>query len=561
MKKFKYTTSFSSVIRCTTDKEDNKFLAKASIEDLKQIIPSDALNDGKEDLLPIASNMFVANLANKNGDMVDTDVALNLMPSIPHKLIDVEHERSQIVGHMTNAAISKFDSNYAVGIGSEILKEEDVVNSLDPFNVAAAGYVYRVASPDLTEFIEDSNDPEHAQYLSISMSWEVGFNSFKLVVGSQTLADSEIIDDEKEIEKLESFLIGNGGRGKLEDGRQIHRLITKDEEGNYPIVLGVGLTLSPAAAVKGVVVSRYSEDKKKEVKSNMKSSEKFNNLGEILDQTKAKQEQDSGQEPDIEENNKQKQEINLKNVSQEEDKTVKDNKMKKLTLDSIAELKKLTDENVSQFTIANIKDLLEQEIEKVSKEWEGEVEKEKNKFAEAQKQIEKTEKGFAELKENLENTTKELEELKKAQVEIAAQNLFNERMTHLDSEYELNEEDRKVIVSQIKGLDDDQYENWFEGFSKLANEKLKTNIAKKAEEQASKVEEAVKAVTASDDKTANEDKKDKENKEENKETKASEDVLDKAKVSGNDLPNSASSEDDSKERLRKAFSKKKLLNK
>ena len=72
----------------------------------------------------------------------------------------------------------------------------------------------------------------------------MGFNDYKIAIGSDNLKDAEIVSDQKHIEELKSKLKSYGGSGKLDDGTKIYRLVVGEV---YP--LGIGFTTNPAADV------------------------------------------------------------------------------------------------------------------------------------------------------------------------------------------------------------------------------------------------------------------------------------------------------------------------
>ena len=84
MKDFKYTTSFSSVIKPLVSEEKDKYLALASHVDIGDFVP-DVNTDKNIDLLPIAFNAFVTNRVNKNGDAVDTNTAIAMYKDFINK--------------------------------------------------------------------------------------------------------------------------------------------------------------------------------------------------------------------------------------------------------------------------------------------------------------------------------------------------------------------------------------------------------------------------------------------------------------------------------------------
>ena len=254
MKDFKYKTIFSSHIKCLVSEERDKFLSKASINSLKSIIPESVKT--QQDLLCIAANAFVANLGNLNGDMVSTTSTLDFYNNFINKGINLEHNRKNYCGHIIATSLSEFDGNYNIGAGSKIIEASVVKGKLSPFNVSIAGVIYKVYSEDLTNLIEASNDPNSEEYLKYSISWELGYNSYSLAVGSKYLEDCEVITDEKEIDKLSKYLLGNGGGGKLPDGKLVYRLVDGEV-----LPLGVAITSSPAAAVSGIVVDTIDDEK------------------------------------------------------------------------------------------------------------------------------------------------------------------------------------------------------------------------------------------------------------------------------------------------------------
>ena len=77
MKDFKFTTTFSSVVKPLIPEEKDKYLSLASLVDIGQFVPD--IDTSKDvDLLPIAFNAFVANRVNKNDDVVDTLTAADI---------------------------------------------------------------------------------------------------------------------------------------------------------------------------------------------------------------------------------------------------------------------------------------------------------------------------------------------------------------------------------------------------------------------------------------------------------------------------------------------------
>jgi hypothetical protein len=194
---FKYTTSFSSVIKPIVSEEKDKYLAKASLSDLKQFIPEIDVASNI-DLLPVAFNAFVVNRANKNGDVIDTATTVATYKNFINKPINIEHERQNVVGAILTAGFSEFGTD-------KPLTEEEVKDMSGPFNVVLGGIVWRVVDTELAAAIEESGDPDSENYEKISASWELGFADYEIAKvegSSKNIEDGEIISDEKEIELL-----------------------------------------------------------------------------------------------------------------------------------------------------------------------------------------------------------------------------------------------------------------------------------------------------------------------------------------------------------------------
>ncbi|NBV11202.1 MAG: hypothetical protein EBS04_07055, partial [Chitinophagia bacterium] len=92
-----------------------------------------------------------------------------------NKPINIEHNRSQVIGCILSSNFSKFGSN-------ETLNESDVKSMKTPFNITLGGVIWKVVNRDLADQIEESNDPTSDNYMTISASWELGFNDFNIIV-------------------------------------------------------------------------------------------------------------------------------------------------------------------------------------------------------------------------------------------------------------------------------------------------------------------------------------------------------------------------------------------
>ena len=243
-KEYKYTTTFENIIFASSDIEDSN-ISQASLESLRPLIPASIDLDKNIDLLGVAFNAAVVNKFNKNGDGIDSEAAVKIKDYFVHKPANIEHDRDRIVGHIVSAGFSKYSDS------SELMSEEEALVEDKAYNIALAAVVYRTASKEFADLVVNSTDPDSDFFESVSASWEVGFNDYVISVGGDDLHESTIISNPEEVKAYSPYLKSLGGKGMLQDGRKVNRLIVGDI---YP--LGIGFTSNPAADVKGLVAEK-----------------------------------------------------------------------------------------------------------------------------------------------------------------------------------------------------------------------------------------------------------------------------------------------------------------
>jgi hypothetical protein len=189
---FKYRTTFENIVTASLNFDQNILLSEASLDSLKTLIPKSVNLDKNVDLVGAAFNAALVNKFNKNGDGIDTNTAIAFKKYFIHKPTNIEHKKQRVVGHIVNSAFSSYGEN-------QILTDEQVKGSLDPFNIALAAVVYKTVDRDFADALVDSNDPESNLFRRISASWEIGFNEYVVAVGSDNLKDAEIITDQKQL--------------------------------------------------------------------------------------------------------------------------------------------------------------------------------------------------------------------------------------------------------------------------------------------------------------------------------------------------------------------------
>ncbi len=437
MKEFKYTTSFSSTLKPLVSEEKDKYLAMASLMEVADFIP-DVDTNKDVDLLPIAFNACVANRVNKNGDVIDSVTATKIYKNFINKPINIEHNRDRIVGTILTAGFSEFGTDKA-------LTEAEAAEMKAPFNITLGGVIWKVASSELADLIEDSADPTSENYLKISASWELGFTDFHLVIlpeNEKNIEDGQFVTEAEEIDKLSSHLRALGGDGKLDNGRNVYRQVVAEV-----VPLGIGLTETPAAEVKGVATE---EDKKEGSPDNHQKSKSS------------------------------KQETNKAS----EEKTMK------TTIENVNDI---NDSSLSELSASTITDFIKSELEKAADQYQEEMTEKEEALKAATEKSETLQAEHDQLTDELTKVKDALGELEKANAEREAEEKFNQRMSLLDEEYELTDQDREVIASDIKDMDEEAFTNYQSKISVLLSSKNKAAIAKaQAEAEEAKASEEKK---------------------------------------------------------------------
>ena len=422
--------------------EKDKYLALASLAQLGDFLPN--INTEKNvDLLPVAFNAAVINRVNKNGDVIDTATAASLYKDFINKPINLEHNREKIIGVILTAGFSQFGSD-------TILTEEEITNLKGPFNITLGGVLWRIANPKLADMIEDSGDSSSSNYQKISASWELGFSEFNLIVvegESKNIEDGLEISDASQVEDMKANLKAFGGTGKIGKTKSVYRKVV----GNV-IPLGIGLTETPAADVKGII---STQNDSKEVKA---------------------------------------EEIISKNENLNVNNTINQDTMK------ITSIKDITDENLKQVSASQISDLIEQELKTASEKFAAEKGAVDTALKAAQEQYNTLLSSQDALKQEVDLLKSELQSTQEEMQKAAASEAFNSRMASLEAEYDLDSEAREVIAKDIFNLDDESfaaYKNKMAIFMKNKKKGAKEEPAKEDAEVKASVTQVVEEVTDS----------------------------------------------------------------
>jgi hypothetical protein len=378
--KHKYTTTFSSILKPLVSEEKDKYLALASLVEVGNFIPN-VDTEKNIDLLPVAFNAAVVNRVNKNGDVIDAETAVAMYENFINKPINLEHNRERIFGVILTAGFSEFGTDTP-------LTAEQVKNLKNPFNITLGGVLWKIANPSLAEAIEDSSDTSSDNYQKISASWELGFSEYDLVViegESKNIEDGIEISEQEKVDSMKSKLRAFGGSGKVDEDKFVYRKVI----GNV-IPLGIGLTETPAADVKGVATNA------------------------VL----------ATEEPEIVQEENVASEENISNSEKTNVNNSKDQKSMKIT-----SINDITDESLKEISASQITELIEQELKNASEKFAAEK-------GAVDSALKATEEKYETLLSSQESLKQEMESLKEAlqasQQEIlkaAAAEAFNARMS------------------------------------------------------------------------------------------------------------------------------------
>jgi len=493
----KYTTTFANLqIKPIVSEDKDKYLSLASINSLKKFLPN-IDTDKNIDLLPIAFDACVVNRVNKNGDVINSLTAAEMLKNFINKPINIEHDRSRVIGCVLTANFSKFGTN-------EALTEDEVKDIKGPFYITLGGVIWKIINPQLSNLIEESNDPSSENYMKVSASWELGFDEYDLVLlkdANKNLEDASFVSDEKEKLKLSKNLKALGGSGKVDNSTYIYRQVVGDV-----IPLGIGLTSNPAADVQGVAVQ---DDKVAII--DFKSKEDLSDSSSI----------------------------NEDNTSQNDENTVKEEGVIKRIIMKIENINQITDELLKQASASSITDFIQEELKKASETFVSEKNEKDNAIKSTQEKYESLSVESEKVKEELEKLKAALAKLEEEKLAKANEEAFNIRMASFDEEFDLSSEDRQVLAADIKDLNDETFAAYKNKMAVLMKEKSKT--AKKAKEDAMKAkasQEEVKA-SASPEISA---------------TEVVDEVIDNAKLEKTSIPNSTTAPEASlREKYSKAF--------
>ena len=191
----------------------------------------------------------------------------------------------------------------------------------------------------------------------------------------------------------------------------------------------------------------------------------------------------------------------------------------------------------SPLTASLLADFIEEELRKANELYASEIEEKESAITELQEQQVKLSTESKETEKALENVQAELTTLKEEKAAKEAEETFNMRMSQMDEEYELTDEDREVIATDVKDLDDENFSNYLKKMGVLLRNKNKQVLAEaKATAEA---EDAEKATEVDAEATKEEVEVQQEQSEE-----IVDEVLEEAEADAQEIPASSEAQDE-----------------
>lgn len=454
-KQYKHRTFFESFARTVppVDKGKEK-LAIASLSSLTGIFDSDVLGKIRQnpDLLAFSSCLVLADVANRNDDAVLREHLIKIAENFEYKFVDLEHNRQDCLGVIDETGWALYPSN-------ELIDEGELETNNEPIQLVIGGYLWRVINPDLCNLVEEASNENSPNYQKISTSFELLFNDYWVCLSPDRNAKNPnarlIAPEDEDFAKYNKKLKANGGDGK-DGGMLVFRVL---RNGILPV--GAGIVRNPASGIKGIaVVGPDSELKEEE-------------SGEV--------------EVEKEDENPAFAEASKKNISEkDEENSVNENKSTNtiMVISSINDI----ETQFESFTklpakeaTASIQKIMETKILELSTEYAAKEKAKDEALANEIKAKTDLEARASGLGKAVEELQAKLDEIERKQAAAANETAFNSRMAALDETFDLDDDDRAILVDEVKALESEAaFMPWMDKKKKLMKEKTKAYKMEKA---------------------------------------------------------------------------------
>ncbi len=482
----KYKTTFASVpgsVRVIEPTPETLKEAKASLSELRTLLPAGINPQEEPALLFVAGNLAVAGLINLNDDGIDRETGLEIYKKFEKQQINLEHDRKQVRGYIIHAGLSEFQTD-------RVITEEEARASDQPFNIAVVMALWRTVDRELCDFIMGASSPTNPDFKSLSLSWEIGFEGYRIVglpIG-QTVEISKasvvIEPNQDDFSRYDTKLRANGGDGLSPNDGNL-RLYRITDEGVIP--LGGGIVTMPAAFVKGVTAITQPADAALDPVAIEANKEEEKRLREERETAARKKTELFSLLLDLEKKASASIISPETRVSLPTPKTINHSPMKldKQSLQAASEKATTVDELKQVVASAiNLTDVITQESER-REQLRKEASEQATKLEEAKQQAQAA---SAQLQTELDKVRGELEAIRLAQAQVAAEQKFQERMNAVNEIFDVDADSSVFFAEEVKSCEnDDAFAKKMEKFKKLMPEKTKDAKKKAAEAKAATI--------------------------------------------------------------------------
>jgi len=158
----------------------------------------------------------------------------------------------------------------------------------------------------------------------------------------------------------------------------------------------------------------------------------------------------------------------------------------------ITNIQDITDENLKLLEASAVSEFIEDELKTASEKFAAEKLSVENALSEATEKHESLLKEHGEAKEQLEKVQAQLGELLAEKAQREAEERFNTNMAEIDEEFALEDEERNLIASDIKDMDDEAFSAYTEKLNVLLKSRKREVIEAEERKQAEEAEASQK---------------------------------------------------------------------
>lgn len=219
----------------------------------------------------------------------------------------------------------------------------------------------------------------------------------------------------------------------------------------------------------------------------------------------------------------------------------------------ISELKSaLIEKKFGESAVASLTAQFAEAIKQKDQEYKSQIEAERKAKEDAANQLTQVQASLNTVQTELAEARASLKRIEDERAQASALALTNSRVESLDNEYELDDEDRKLIISEISGLDETAFASYRQKFSRVWQHKSKEFIKASRDAIEAKVKELVEARVKEEVAKASQDGK-------GKGEADLDEAMEKAKASNTAPDSQPSNEKSVREKYATAFSKENVI--